>query len=134
MKYLLLLFILTPFAHADSGNPELVEELFLNEIVYSQEKGALQLTAQFNWADKNDSTSEAEGSFFHPVLEAEYGITDEFQVSLELPFQFGGGEDKSGLSNTAIGALYKFYDNAENGWALSFATEVGLPRASNEVG
>lgn len=59
---------------------ELFQELPLGESVYPQEKGELQFTTGFRYPDE-ESDNWGTPVFF------EYGITDYFQIGLEIPIQ-----------------------------------------------
>jgi hypothetical protein len=73
--------------------PQPVQELFLVETVYTQDRGEIQLTAHSRLQDET-----------HTRLLGEYGITDHFQLSLVTPAVEGNGEDEERAWE--IGALY----------------------------
>ena len=63
--------------------PELLQEFFMNEPVFAQQKNEFQVTVKPAWR----KTSSSPSSLHLPVL-AEFGITDRLQVELSVPIQF----------------------------------------------
>lgn len=116
----------------DSKVDELVQELFLSEIVYPQDANEVQLSTGVQWLDDDDD-GDSVTSFSSPVT-IEYGITDEFQLGLTIPTQYGGSAGDSGIGNIELESLYNFYSNKESGWAFSGVFGVSFPNLSDEVG
>lgn len=118
---------------------ELIQELFLSEIVYPQDANEWQITSGVHWIEDNaeEEEDEEEGGqrtyFTTPVL-IEYGITDAFQIGVTIPTQYGGNARVTGVGNIELESLYNFYSSKESGWAFSAAFGVSFPRLSNEVG
>lgn len=73
--------------------PQPVQELFLVETVYTQDRGEIQLTAQSRLQDET-----------HTRLLGEYGITGRFQLSLVTPAVEGNGDEEERAWE--IGAVY----------------------------
>jgi len=118
-----------PLIAQEEKVPELVQELFLGEIVYPQDAGEFQLTTGSLWAYK--------GRHDHQIpLLFEYGITDHFQVELVLPFNFHhtGAAHGQGLGNVELGVAWNFYNNPQSGWAATVGYELGLPEATPDAG
>ncbi|NQT12616.1 MAG: hypothetical protein HQ582_07705 [Planctomycetes bacterium] len=108
---------------------EFFQELFLGESVYPQESKELQFTTGFLWRH--------EGRHDHrlPVL-LEYGITDRFQVALELPVDWVRDDDQrhGGVGNIELETYWNFLNNPSSGWAAGVGFGLGFPAATDEVG
>lgn len=119
--------------HENSKVEELVQELFLSEIVYPQDANELQLTSGVQRIEEKEEGEDPETYFITPLL-IEYGITDMFQLGIKIPTQYAGNVGVSGVGNIELESLYNFYNNKESGWAFSGIFGVSLPRLSNKVG
>lgn len=104
----------------DDGMERYMEELFLGRVVYPQDKGEVQITE--GYFKGVESVSDA-------VLftEVEYGITDRFQLSLEVPVEFNPGESFDGVRALGVEAYWNFYSDRATGRALGAGFEVGAP-------
>lgn len=71
----------------DEMIPQIVSELFLGTMVYPQEKGELQITT--GYFPVNEILND--GPF---PCKVEYGITDRFQVCMELPLEVHSPKDQ----------------------------------------
>lgn len=91
--------------------PEPIQEFFLAETVYPQDRGELQLTLGVGHRDETAAT-----------LLAEYGITDRFQLSLETPPVHTGALDEPG--QLVLGALYNLMNTRT--LAVSAQLEAGI--------
>jgi hypothetical protein len=94
--------------------PELVQELFLVETVYLQERGEVQLTAFSRLQDQT-----------HTRLLGEYGVTDRFQLSLVSPAVEGNGDEDE--SAWEAGVLYGVIPG-QSPVALSAGIDVGMAK------
>lgn len=92
--------------------PQLAQELFLVETVYTQDRGEVQLTLHSRLQDET-----------HTRLLGEYGITDRFQLSLTTPAVEGNGGDEERAWE--LGALYGLVPG-QSPVALSAGLELGL--------
>ncbi|MCG8451538.1 MAG: hypothetical protein MI725_18380 [Pirellulales bacterium] len=115
-------------AQAD-GVEEFFQELFLGESVYPQEAGELQFTTGFFWAEQGAD------DFRIPVV-LEYGLTDWFQVGVEMPVDFlrTGSNSGEGLGNVELEAYWSVVNDPESGWAGGVGLGLGLPTATSGVG
>ena len=96
--------------------PQLAQELFLAETVYSQDRGEIQLTLYSRVED---------GS--HTRLLTEYGVTDRFQLSMKTPAlerRAGDDEDEKLYEGEVLYALLP----AARPLALSASVEVSFAR------
>jgi hypothetical protein len=99
----------------------LVEELFLGTIVYPQEKNEVQLT--FGYFDDVDADGNSAQLF-----ELEYGITDRFQIGLEVPIESVEDEEPfDGVRQLGLELYYNFYNNRCRGRAYGMGLEIGFP-------
>lgn len=117
-------------AQAQEGSvDEFFQELFLGESVYPQEWRELQFSTGF--------LSRHEGRHDHrlPVL-LEYGITDRFQVALELPVDWVREDDERhrGVGNIELETYWNIFNDPCSGWAAGLGFGLGFPTATEEVG
>ena len=104
---------------------EILEELFLGEVVFPQERGELQFTPGFFWSHKR------EDDLAIPVL-LEYGITDRLQIMCELPVELA--DEAAGLGNVELGGYCNFFSDANAGRAYGAGVGLALPTATTDVG
>lgn len=115
-------------AQQEEGIEELLQEFFIGETVYAQEKHEVQFTSMPAFWNKDGF-----GITSIP-LQFEYGFTDRFQIELNLPYYFlhpKTGQTVSGTGNMEVGFLYSIL-NANKPFALSLALDVALPTANKE--
>lgn len=105
----------------DTQVTPIVEELFLGFIVYPQEKDEVQLT--FGYFDGIEAVGNTRTAF-----EIEYGITDRFQIGLEVPVESVEEEEPfNGVRNLGLELYYNFYNDRHSGRAYGVGFEFGLP-------
>jgi hypothetical protein len=98
-----------------------IQELFLGMIVYPQEKNEVQLS----WGYFDGVGLPNQSLWF---FEVEYGITDRFQIGLELPFEITPEESLfDGMRNFGATTYYNFYSNPRTGAAYGAGFELGFP-------
>ena len=109
----------------DGGVKHYMEELFLGRVVYPQDKGEVQITE--GYFKGVESVSDA-------VLftEVEYGVTDRFQLSLEVPVEFDPGDSFDGVRELGVEAYWNFFSDRTTGRAYGAGFEVGAPVDSLE--
>jgi hypothetical protein len=106
---------------------EPIQEFFLADTVYPQEKGETQVTfasAFFRSQRERDLVFS---------LKAEYGLSDRFQVEAELPARFlqpRSGPSFAGLADGSFGLLYNLTNRPQ--FAASIGLEVGLPTGDKD--
>lgn len=115
-------------AQKDEGIEELLQEFFLGETVYAQEKNEIQFTSKpAYWKKDGDGVTSI-------PLQIEYGFTDRYQIEINLPYHFlypTTGQTVSGTGNMEVGFLYNIL-KANRPFALSLALDVELPTAKKE--
>lgn len=122
----------------DDDVEEVIQELFLGETVYSQDRLELQLTSALSFVHTPAGGTFIAAPFF------ELGLTERFQIGAELPIESarlegdgdgdGDGGRALGVGNVSVGALFNAYNSRKRGFALSFALEGSFPAASGSVG
>lgn len=118
-------------ASADQSGPvdEIIQELFLGETVYPQERYELQMSGGLQWRH-----TDGLKSFEMPLL-LELGLTSRLQVELGMPVVvIPAPEVVSGAGNIEMGALYNVYRDRSREFALSLGVEAMLPSLSSRVG
>ena len=65
-------------------------------------------------------------SYEVPLLDINYGVGEKLQLKYEVPYVFNDntGEKAHGLSNSAFGVKYRFYDNEKNGLSLAVYPQI----------
>ena len=122
----------------DAKVEELVQEVFLGEIVYPQDQGELQFTTGYLLANKGNNFlwgSKGEDDFQIPVL-LEYGLTDRLQLGTLIPVDFlrTGQAENEGVGNVELELYYNFYNDRRSGRAYGVGFALGLPPATSEIG
>jgi hypothetical protein len=120
----------------DDDVEEVIQELFLGETVYAQDRLELQLTSALSFVHTPAGGAFIAAPFF------ELGLTERFQIGAELPIESaplqgegeGDGGRALGVGNVSVGALFNAYNSRKRGFALSFALEGSFPAASGSVG
>lgn len=110
-------------ARADDEIPQ-QDFLFLFETAYTQEQGEWQATAAADWQRDPDASLYA--------IEFEYGITDRFQVSVELPFLDEDGV--SGIGDVEFGAAYALLKEDDGLPEFTIAAEARAPSGDEDDG
>jgi hypothetical protein len=109
---------------------ESLQEFFMGETVYAQEKNEVQFTLKPAYWKKDDM------EMLSIPLQFEYGFTDRFQIEVQLPYYFlrpQPGQAVNGMGNAEVGFLYNIL-KGNKPFAFSVAMEVGLPTAQKEKG
>ncbi len=110
-------------AQTSGETPELLQEFFVSETVFAQEKNEFQVTTKPGYWKK-------EGMKMITIpLQFEYGFTDRFQVELTLPYNFlytEGHRVIHGRGNAEAGFLYSIL-KGNKPFAFSMGLEVELP-------
>lgn len=105
-----------------------IEELFLNEVAYTQERGEYQLTLGVDFFEE-DAFERSELS-----MELEFGLTDRLQVSIGAPYSLH--DDAPGstreFTEVEIGAALRLIETGSQ--VLSFSVEAGIPTGDAEPG
>ena len=107
----------------------IVQELFLGENPYPQDRGSLQLIG-----DATYRRAPGEGEFALQ-LTAEYGITDRLQLGARAPYRFlnpDQGPTEHGVGDVGLSALYNFQRSPD--LVLSGFLEVSLPTGDEDDG
>lgn len=118
--------------HNGSKFPEYVQELFVGDVVYTQERHELQIGSAGN-VYHADLTDGADIS-----TEFEYGITDKLQIGIGLNYktirtEIAGGATarNAGIHNTEIGLAYNISNSPT--WSVTAMLEAELPTAKEEA-
>jgi hypothetical protein len=103
----------------------IVEELFLGVVVYPQEKDEVQLT--LGYFDGVETAGDT-----NTVFEIEYGITDRFQIGLEVPLESVADEPFDGVRTLGFELYWNCYSDPSVGRALGLGFDLGMPVDSAE--
>ncbi|MEJ7728591.1 MAG: hypothetical protein WKG00_05200 [Polyangiaceae bacterium] len=116
---------------ADQGGvSEVMQELFIGEMVHAQEQWELQGTAAGAWTHRTHSDA------LEAPLTLELGLTDRLQIAVEVPLlhERDGDRGQTGLGNVAGSVLYNALSQGTTGRAVSFGIEGAAPAVSDDVG
>lgn len=112
------------FAQKPEDNRPPLQEVFQNEVVYSQEKGEVQITTGLN-LNRN-----LRHGFGQIPLSVEYGITDKWQVGLEwnaLTSSSIDGSKRFGTGDMSISAMRSFMNVRDSNTHVAVGFELGVP-------
>lgn len=121
-------FFTPTFTFAQTSEPPL-QELFLTESVYSQEKGETQITVASQFSKSNGR------KLFQTPLAFEYGLTDKLQLSLEwaptnrLKVDH---ETFKGISDMEVGVKYSWMNLRRSNFHIATGFDLGIPTGSVE--
>ena len=108
--------------------PQLLQEFFISETVFAQEKKELQATVRpAYWKNKQFSSVQI------PLL-LEYGFTNRLQVEVTVPFQLhssGEEQQKYERTNFEAGVLYNIL-KSNKPFALSAGLEIDWSNAKSQ--
>ncbi|HTF90534.1 MAG TPA: hypothetical protein VK843_19105 [Planctomycetota bacterium] len=108
--------------------PSMLEELFLSDLIYPQERGELQISTGL-WL----GFDRGERRTVLPLV-LEWGMTDDLQLELLLPYVDDSDWDVSGIDEVGVGALVQIAKDAQGGPQLAVGADVTfLDAHSGEV-
>jgi hypothetical protein len=110
---------------------QVVNELFVGEVVTTQRRLELQVTGGVEWHRSR------EGVAFTPLAQMEFGITDHTEIGVEAPFalvRLPDGSTETALGNVELSILHNLSSNQEHQMALSLGLEAELPATSRLAG
>ena len=106
----------------------LAEELFRASTPESEEQGEWQFSTTVDFTDSDEQWVA------QLLLEAEVGLTDRFQIGVEVPLTWFESkydeEDEYGLGDVEIEFLYNFVRSDR--WVVSAAFGLGLPTGDED--
>ena len=66
-------------------------------------------------------------------LKTAYGISDELEFNLTVPYVYHYFDEKSGLEDIAAGLKYRFYDEGKYGPSLACLINASVPSGNDEI-
>jgi hypothetical protein len=114
----------------DDEIEDVVQEVFLGSVAFSQDARELQLSLASSWIAAD------EADVFAPLLAGEWGLTDRLQLEVETPFAIAvpdQGEADGGLGNAEVGVLYNVVRSPALGLVASAGASAVLPTASTAM-
>lgn len=110
-----------------------VQEVFESELVYTQDRGEIQVTTGF--AGRHES---AGASVYQWPVQAEYGVTRrlQFGVEWEGPGRIAGDDQVSrhGFMDWHAGAKYSFMNIRNSNFHAAVAAKLGIPTGNVDGG
>jgi len=115
----------------ESEGVTLLEDFFVTESVYPQDKGETQFTLS------SICTTADEGKSSTLAASIEYGLTDQLQIEVDWDafahLNPEAGASVNGTGDTAFGFKYTFDEYAGSGLLLAAGLEVALPTGKDDV-
>ncbi len=113
----------------EKKNEQLINELFVGEKLYIQDKGEWVLIATPSFSHASDEKeTEVSG-------ELKYGLTERLQLSGEIPWVLmnpDNGNQEDGIGDISVAVNYNFIQ--EDKWALGVRSEFVFPTGSQRRG
>jgi hypothetical protein len=120
----------TARGQAPDEDDQPIQELFVGETVFVQDRGEVQLTTVFDYR-KNDGEKTWAAS-----QEVQYGLTDWLEIDSDLPFVSGTGSTSlgaAGIGDIELGVLFGLARHIHAG-AFSVGARLRLPTGSEAKG
>jgi hypothetical protein len=127
------------FAGESQEEPEGQQFLFMNEDAYTQEKDQWQLSFTSQYQDRKKTKDGDEVKIkdqWQWVTEAEYGLSEWFQINMEVPFlsvhkvTIEDGEathlDKAGIGDVETGVRIRLIEEDDQWWQPTVSAGFGL--------
>ena len=116
----------------DKERSQIVQEIFLGETPFPQDQQEVQITLGGNYLkSRKEKTTEAS-------LTAEYGITDTFQVQMQLPYRIRTGRENNGstrgVGDIKAGLLYAFINKETLVFSGSLDVSIPTGDANKDLG
>ena len=120
-------------ARTEETKEQPLQEVFQSEVVYTQEKGEVQITVSPTFGKGGG------GRLLQTPLSLEYGVTDKWQVELEwqpASFRREAGDEGTarGTGDLRFGTKYSFMNVRGSSFHSAVGLEVGLPTGSADKG
>jgi hypothetical protein len=115
-------------AQAELEMDEYIQEFFMGETVFPQEKKELQFTLMPVFI-------KSEFDQFSIPLAVEYGITDRLQAEIEVPYLMSAISERRsvhGIGNTAVGVLYNIVKR-NRPFSLSVGVEKSFETSGKQI-
>jgi hypothetical protein len=87
---------------------------------------------------KNKSSLEVvaekskEPDFYRFSLKAAYGLTDDIEFNLTLPYVYHYSGSSDGLEDVAVGVKHRFHDEGKYGPSLAYLLNASVPSGNDE--
>jgi hypothetical protein len=134
LALLAVIAALSPANDAAAKEPDavedVIEQLFLGETVYPQERFELQASTGIEWKRAGRHVD-----FAIPV-ELEFGVTDRFQLAVEAPVLFVRRDAGviAGVGSVEASAFYNVISRRSLGLSFSAGLGIGSPASARELG
>jgi len=118
----------TTSAQKDLKTDQYIQEFFIGETVFPQEKHEIQFTLKPIFARRVE-----ERQLYIP-FEVEYGLSDRLQASLEVPYLFSFPSDrrtKRGMGDAELSLMYSILKNSRT-FSLSAGASLPFHTAGDE--
>lgn len=74
-----------------------------------------------------------EPDFYRFMLKAAYGLSDNLELNLTLPYVYHYSDNKNGLEDVAVGLKHRFYDEEKYGPSLAYFIEASIPSGEDAL-
>jgi hypothetical protein len=129
----LMLFFMSPYTTSAQQVKSLhyhqyLEDVFMSDLVYPQEKNEFQFTLMPQFQKSNDF------QFINIPFNAEFGITDSWQIDFSLnsiQSIVPHSASANGIGDLQIGSKYSFMNIGNTNFHAALGFEIGIPLNKN---
>lgn len=75
----------------------------------------------------------AEPNFYRYSLKAAYGLNDNMEINLTIPYVYGYSDEIKGLEDIALGFKHRFYDEEKYGPSLAYMLTASVPSGADAL-
>ena len=86
-------------------------------------KASLELTAE----------KSGEPDLYRYSLRAAYGLRDDLEFNLTVPYVYHFADEDNGLEDIAVGLKYRFYDEGKYGPSVAVLVNASVPSGESEI-
>jgi hypothetical protein len=75
----------------------------------------------------------AEPNFYRFSLKAAYGLSDNLEFNVTIPYVYHYSDERNGLEDIAVGFKHRFYDEKKYGPSLAFLISASIPSGADAL-
>ncbi|MDP1815067.1 MAG: transporter, partial [Leadbetterella sp.] len=74
-----------------------------------------------------------EPDFYRFSVKAAYGLKDNMEFNLTIPYVYRYSDDRDGLEDISVGFKHRFYDEQKYGPSLAYMLNASIPSGADEL-
>jgi len=74
-----------------------------------------------------------EPDFYRFSVKAAYGLNDNMELSLSIPYVYHYSDEENGLEDIAVGFKHRFYDEDKYGPSIAYLLSASIPSGADEL-